>query len=231
MESTPIAAPSRPNFTQSHHHAAAQKKKLPTQDNWKSIISTVAILLIAPLFAIFLIAFVFQSYLVDGPSMESTLQNRDRLVVWKVPRTWSRITGNPYIPKRGDIVVFSEPKLEAYGESPRKQLIKRVVALPGERVTVKDDVLTVYNDEHPDGFQPDATLPYGDVITDTPGNVDVRIPEDHVYVVGDNRHNSVDSRFWGFVPEDHVVGKAVLIWFSSDPETGIRWSRIFKTIE
>lgn len=55
--------------------------------------------------------------------------------------------------------------------------------------------------------------------------------QDYYWLMGDNRHNSLDSRFWGFVPADHIVGKAVLIWFSSDPETGIRWNRIFKTIE
>lgn len=54
--------------------------------------------------------------------------------------------------------------------------------------------------------------------------------QDYYWLMGDNRHNSLDSRFWGFVPYDHVVGKAVLIWFSSDPETGIRWNRIFKAI-
>lgn len=207
MESASTAAPSRPNFTQPQH--ATHRKKAPPKDNWKSVASTVAILLVAPLFAIFLITFVFQSYLVDGPSMETTLQDRDRLVVWKVPRTWSRITGNPYIPKRGDVVVFSEPKLDSFGEGSRKQLIKRVVALPGERVTVKDGILTVYNDEHPDGFEPDATLPYGEVITDTPGNVDVKVPKEHVYVVGDNRHNSMDSRTFGPIDADNIVGKLV----------------------
>ncbi|MFZ5555016.1 MAG: S26 family signal peptidase [Bacteroidota bacterium] len=55
--------------------------------------------------------------------------------------------------------------------------------------------------------------------------------QNYYWLMGDNRQNSADSRFWGFVPEDHVVGKAVLIWFSSDPETGVRWNRIFKSIE
>jgi len=55
--------------------------------------------------------------------------------------------------------------------------------------------------------------------------------QDYYWLMGDNRQNSADSRFWGFVPEDHVVGKAVLIWFSSDPETGIRWNRVFKSIQ
>lgn len=54
--------------------------------------------------------------------------------------------------------------------------------------------------------------------------------QDYYWLMGDNRHNSLDSRFWGFVPEDHVVGKGVLVWFSSDPEAGIRWNRIFTLI-
>jgi signal peptidase I len=55
--------------------------------------------------------------------------------------------------------------------------------------------------------------------------------QNYYFMMGDNRHNSLDSRFWGFVPEDHVVGKAVLIWMSSDPLGGIRWNRIFNTID
>lgn len=54
--------------------------------------------------------------------------------------------------------------------------------------------------------------------------------QDYYWLMGDNRQNSLDSRYWGFVPEDHVVGKGVLVWFSSDPEGGVRWNRIFKLI-
>lgn len=177
--------------------------KKPRREGWRSVVSTIAILLIAPLFALFLITFVFQSYLVDGPSMETTLQDRDRLIVWKVSRTWANITGNDYIPKRGDVVVFNEPKLND------KQLIKRVIALPGERVVVDEGILTVYNDEHPDGFQPDKTLPYGEAINDTPGDVDVTVPKGHLFVAGDNRSNSLDSRDLGPIPADHIVGKLI----------------------
>src|SRR5688572_19003919 len=99
----------------------------------KSAFSTLAILLVAPLIAVFLTVFVFQSYQVDGESMENTLYHNDRLVVWKMPKTWSRITGHAYIPNRGDVVVFTEPELGQFGQDPGKQLIKRVVGLPGER--------------------------------------------------------------------------------------------------
>lgn len=164
----------------------------------------------APLIALFLITFVFQSYLVDGPSMETTLFNNDRLLVWKVPRTWARITGNDYIPKRGDVVVFTEPDLSQFGQDPGKQLIKRVVGLPGERIVIKDGTLTVFNKEHPAGFQPDKTVGYKAAAIDGSTEIDIAIPEGKIYVVGDNRPNSLDSRAFGPIDADAIVGKLVI---------------------
>jgi len=188
---------------------APQQEQAP-KEGLKSVISTIAILLLAPLIAVLLTAFVFQSYQVDGPSMETTLQNNDRLVVWKLPRTWARITGHDYLPKRGDIIIFNEPNLAEFGQGTNKQLIKRVIALPGERVTVKDKVVTVYNKQHPNGFRPDATLPYGKVIPDTDGDIDMTVPAGNIFVCGDNRPDSLDSRAFGPVPLDNVVGKLVM---------------------
>jgi signal peptidase I len=201
-----------------YNSAPEQQQQVPDQtppkgsDNLRSILSTVAILLLAPIIAIFLTAFVFQSYQVDGQSMETTLQNNDRLIVWKMSRTWSRITGHPYIPNRGDVVIFNEPqnKLEGFSQTGSKQLIKRVVALPGERVVVKDDVLTVYNKEHPEGFQPDKTLPYGANIPETTIDTDVVVPANSLFVCGDNRPDSQDSRMFGPISADQIVGKLVM---------------------
>ena len=179
-------------------------------DGLKSILSTLAILIIAPIIALTLTAFAFQSYEVDGPSMETTLQNHDRLIVYKAPKTWSRITGHPYIPNRGDIIVFSKDDLSGFGGSAEKQLIKRVIGLPGERVVVKDGYLTIYNSAHPGGFQPDQTLPYGKVIPTTAGNVDITVPQNDVFVCGDNRPNSLDSRAFGAIPASSIVGKLSL---------------------
>lgn len=177
----------------------------------RSILSTIAVILIAPLLALVLTFFVFQSYQVDGPSMESTLHNNDRLIVWKMPKTWARISGHDYIPKRGDIVIFSDPEIAELGQDPGKQLIKRVIALPGERITVKNGVVTVYNDEHPQGFEPDKNLPYGSVIQDaTPGDEDLTVPEGSIFVLGDNRQNSLDSPDFGPVKAKNIVGKLVL---------------------
>ncbi len=169
-----------------------------------------AILLTAPLIAVFLTVFVFQSYQVDGQSMETTLANNDRLIVWKLPKTWSRITGHDYVPKRGDIIVFVEPKLDIFGQDPNKQLIKRVVGLPGERVVVKNGTLTVYNDHNPKGFQPDKTLPYGNVIPQTPIDGSWTVGKHQLFVMGDNRSNSLDSRTFNAIDINNVVGKLII---------------------
>lgn len=180
----------------------------------KSGLSTIGILLLAPLIAVLLIAFVFQSYQVDGPSMEETLHNGDRLIVWKLPRTVARVTGNAYVPNRGDIIILNESGLSSYnGGSDTKQLVKRVIGLPGDHIVIKNNEITIYNAENPDGFKPDATLPYGanGAIPPTPGNeyVDVTLSKNQLFVCGDNRPNSLDSRTFGPISTDQVVGKLV----------------------
>lgn len=179
------------------------------KNNLKSIVSTVAILVIAPLIALALTAFVFQSYEVDGPSMETTLQNKDRLIVYKLPRTIAKITNNPYVPERGEIVIFTRHDNYNLGGTSDRQLIKRVIALPGETVRIKNNKVTVYNEQNPDGFEPDKAE-YGDVITNTDGDINLTIPENSIFVMGDNRPQSQDSRAFGPVPLDDVVGKLSL---------------------
>lgn len=176
----------------------------------KDTLSILGVLVSALVLPFGLITFVFQSYQVDGRSMQTTLQNGDHLIVWKVQRTLAGITHHPYIPNRGDVIVFSEPGLSDFGQDAGKQLIKRVIGLPGERVNVKDGIITVYNKQYPDGFQPDKTLPYGSVIVTTPGNVDVTVGESQVFVNGDNRTNSLDSRVFGPVEAKDIVGKLVI---------------------
>ncbi len=176
----------------------------------KGIASTVAIVLLAPLIALFLTAFVFQSYEVDGPSMESTLHNHDRLIVLKLKRSWSRLTGHSYVPARGDVIVFDKKDLNEFSGSGERQLIKRVIALPGERIVVHDGQLTVYNSKRPGGFQPDKEASYGSVIPSTDGELDMVVPAGQIFVCGDNRANSLDSRRFGPIPVSDVVGKLSL---------------------
>lgn len=178
----------------------------------RSAASTIGVIAAAFLVAISLTLYVFQSYQVDGPSMETSLQNGDRLIIWKVPRTVARLSGNDYIPNRGDIIVFVEKGvLSPDGSS--KQLIKRVIGLPGDRVVVADGSVTVYNEEYPDGFQPDLSLPYGenkDLSINQDERDDETVGDNQVYVLGDNRSNSLDSRSFGLVDSDAIIGKLVL---------------------
>jgi signal peptidase I len=189
---------------------SGQKKKDQKTSAWREILSTAGILATALLTALFIIAFVFRSYQVDGPSMQNTLQNTDKLIIWKVPRTWSKITHHDYIPSRGDVVVFTQTGLSEFGQQDSKQLIKRVIGLPGERVVVHDGSITIYNEQHPNGFKPDETLPYGKNMPYTSGEVDKTLGRHELFVCGDNRPNSLDSRMFGPISADQIVGKLVL---------------------
>jgi signal peptidase I len=206
-----------PLSNQSPNAPVSQPAPASSSDNhdkdrsgWREFFSTLGILITALGVALLIITFVFRSYQVDGPSMESTLQNGDKLIIWKVPRTWASITHHAYIPNRGDIIVFNESGLSQFGQQDSKQLIKRVIGLPGERVVVSNGTVTIYNKEHPKGFSPDKTLPYGKNIPLTSGDVDVTLGEDQLFVNGDNRPDSLDSRAFGPINADQVVGKLIL---------------------
>lgn len=181
--------------------------KTSERDGWGSALSTILIIIAAPIIAVLLTAFVFQSYEVDGPSMESTLQHKDRLIVWKVARTWARITDQPYIPNRGDVVIFVKYNLVESGQSEDKQLIKRVIGLPGEHIIVRDGKITIKNKEYPNGFNPDTNSEWADNADYSVGNIDIVIPKGELFLMGDNRANSLDSRSFGTVPANDIVGK------------------------
>jgi signal peptidase I len=175
----------------------------------RSILSTILMIAIAPIIAVSITAFALQSYQVDGQSMETTLQNRDRLIVDKFPRTIARITHHPYIPHRGDIIIFNQAGLPDLSGTATKQLIKRVIGLPGDRVLITDGKITVFNKEHPQGFDPDKTLGYHTAAPVTEGEVDVTLEKNQIFVCGDNRPNSEDSRYFGAINAKDIIGKLV----------------------
>jgi signal peptidase I len=167
--------------------------------------SMVQLILGAVILATLINNFVFQSYQVFGQSMQETLHEGDRLIISKLSKSISNITGD-YVPTRGDIIVFESPI------SPDIQLIKRVIALPGERVTVKDGIITVYNEENPNGFNPDDA--YDELLPDIrTGDIETVVGEDSIFVAGDNRTPgaSLDSRNdLGNVSIDNIIGELVL---------------------
>ncbi|MBR3135028.1 signal peptidase I [Candidatus Saccharibacteria bacterium] len=188
----------------------------------KDVISLVSFVACVIAGTLILNAFIFRSYNVVGVSMENTLHGDDRIIVNRLPVTAAHFLGQEYVPNRGDIIVFANgdadgPLTCGVKNGVKDQyIIKRVIAFPGERVTVKDGVLTVYNSEHPDGFSPDEDTRKSD--TDGPkkytsGEVDIVVPEGEIFVSGDNREgtHSYDSRNGlGTVPYCRIVGPALI---------------------
>ncbi len=182
---------------------------------------------IAVLIALFIRTFVVQAFKIPSGSMKPTLQIGDHILVNK----FAYGVKIPYLntvllpvgsPERGDIVVFKYPL------DPRKDFIKRVIGIPGDVVEIRDKVIFVNHQRlnHDVGVFTDPHIMPGTLRPrDNLGPVSV--PAGHLFVMGDNRDESFDSRFWGFVPLRDVSGKAFIIYWSWDSEGfRIRWGRL-----
>ena len=163
-------------------------------------------------------SFVFRSFSVVGPSMEPTFYTGDRLIVSRLPVTWAQLQNEQYVPERGQIIVFKNPHFSL--GSVDEYVIKRVIAFPGERVTVQNGIVTVFNESSPEGFQPAETLDFTDQLSGpTSGQVDTVVATDTLFVMGDNRVDqfSCDSRdCLGTIPYYDVIGPVSLRIFPFD---------------
>lgn len=157
-------------------------------------------------------SFVTQLYKVDGHSMESTYMNGSQLFINKLPITWAHIAGHDYAPSRGQVVIvrqiFGITDDVQSADKTNDYLIKRVIGLPGERVVVHNGVITITNPDNPNGFNPDLTGKWRSTMhADTEeGDVDVTLGKDEIFICGDNRPESIDSRFNGPILTKQIVG-------------------------
>jgi signal peptidase I len=160
----------------------------------------------ALILALILNFYVFQSFEVEGISMANTLHNKDRIIVNKTGKTYARLTGSNYTPPRSSIVIF-KLKESQYNQQ-EKNLIKRVIGVPGDRVTVADGIVKVFNKDHPEGNNPDEIGSWKEsFIGPINGrNIDLTIQPGEIFVLGDNRPNSLDSRSFGTVKSDNIIG-------------------------
>ena len=175
----------------------------------KDVLSLILFIICVVIGTILINTYVFRSYNVVGPSMETTLYTGDRLIVNRLPVTWASIQNKKYIPERGDIIVFKNPRYTLGIED--EYIVKRVIGLPGERVLLENGHYTVFNDEFPQGFNPDDAN-HGEPGSPTSGTADEVVPEGELFVSGDHRQGnfSFDSRNgdegMGTIPLYDVIG-------------------------
>ena len=192
-------------------------------------------LLVALLLALFIRSFIVQAFKIPSGSMLSTLQIGDHILVSKfayglrLPYPFDTLVFEWAKPERDDVVVFVYPKDET------KDFIKRVVAVEGDRVHIRDKQLFINGEAAENAYaqyaNPGRVIPglrdnYPQPLPD--GSVEpVTVPPGKLFVMGDNRDHSHDSRFWGFVDIQAVKGKAFLIYWSWDGrDRWIRWERL-----
>jgi signal peptidase I len=184
-------------------------------------------ILIAVVIAFFIRTFIIQAFKIPSGSMKPTLQIGDHLLVTKfiygVKIPIIRKTLIPISePKRGDIVVF------IYPEDRSKDFVKRVIGVSGDTIEIKDKKIFLNGMPYKDNFgvySDDMIIPGAAQPRDNFGPVTV--PPGSIFVMGDNRDQSYDSRFWGFVDLRDVLGKAFIIYWSwNNDDISVRWNRI-----
>jgi signal peptidase I len=217
--------------------AAGAKPKKPAKDRTTEILTFIVEWTTTFLLLLFGWTTLLQSFIVPSGSMEDTVLIGDHMIVDKLSYSPSGPVSRyllPYTPlKRGDIVVFRYPV------NPKENYIKRLIGLPGDRLKVvnkdlylngkkaiepyvahKSPLVDSYRDNFPSApntfvFDPAVAMLGENQNKDG----EIVVPPGHYFVMGDNRDNSSDSRYWGFVPRENIVGKPLIVWWSYETTT------------
>tara|TARA_R110000868_G_scaffold275558_4_gene535272 strand:+ start:1026 stop:1817 length:792 start_codon:yes stop_codon:yes gene_type:complete len=205
------------------------------------------------LFVFLLRSFLFEPFRIPSGSLEPTLLKGDFILVNKFDYgvrlpVVHEIIKKGSEPKRGDIIVFRWPP------NPSIDFIKRVIGVPGDKISYINKELYINGNKIPQSLLKEVRVDddggdlvdllekqenllgldhhiYVDPTRKGQDYENIEVPEGSYFVMGDNRDDSADSRFWGFVPNKNIIGKAVLVWMSWDSiNTGIRWRRLAKPI-
>jgi len=169
-----------------------QQKEPPKENFWKEIFKfiVIALIIIVPIRF-----YVAEPFIVSGESMVSTFENGQYLIVNQISYDFQN-------PQRGDVIIFKYPLNTSL------YFIKRVIGLPGETVSINDGIVTIINAAHPQGFtlsEPYIAIDHHSYDTST-----TTLGSTQYFVMGDNRNQSSDSRIWGPVPRNLIVGEPIL---------------------
>jgi len=151
------------------------------------------IVIIALLIVVPIRYFVFQPFFVRGQSMEPNFHNGDYLIIDELSYQFR-------LPQRGEVIVFKYP------QDPSQRYIKRIIGLPGETIKIQEGKVSIYQDGEIQALEED----YLSQFTQTPGNLQMTLDWNEYFVLGDNRPVSADSRRWGTLPEENIVGRVFL---------------------
>ena len=223
----------------------SSKKTKPVWREWLESLLVVAII------AILVRSFIVAPFKIPSSSMVPTLEVGDYIFVLRypyglrLPYTDLQFFAHP--PKRGDVAVFDYP------EDRSKDYIKRIIGLPGDMIEYRDNKLSINGKEMPltlearrtyflASGEADVSMRYSEQLFDVKHPVlrkeetirdgAWKVPADMFFVLGDNRNNSRDSRFWGFVPQSFLVGHAAIVWWSWDGHANkVRWDRLGHLVE
>jgi signal peptidase I len=193
-----------------------KKTKSSLRENIEAVI-------IAIIIAMFIRTFIIQAFKIPSGSMLETLQIGDQILVnkfiygIKIPFTDGKTLVSIKDPQKGDIVVFKYP------EDPSKDFIKRVVGTQGDTLEIRDKKVYVNNVlvEDEEYAQHKTEKIYSGMVSARDNLRKIKVPENSLFVMGDNRDNSHDSRFWGFVDLKAVRGKAMIIYWSWDNDKAL----------
>jgi signal peptidase I len=224
MASRPKRQPARPNTVA----PLEPPRKSQIREMFESIC-------VAVILAFFVRTFVVQAFKIPSGSMEPNLLIGDHLLVNKfvAAPTLTRIE-DTLLPiesiRRGDVIVFKHPKI------PERDLIKRTIGLPGETIELREGHVYINGKALDEPYVHFLLPTAADLPTGDPRRKfgPVTVPAGQYFMMGDNRDNSEDSRYWGFLPREYVKGKALFLYVSFGEGEGsvanVRWARILRQI-